>query len=323
MKTPAALLALSAMISSLAAASEPAVTASSERQQLKPAAGGRLIVRIDDAGFCHGANMGLKRILEEGTCTAVSVIVNTPWLDEAVQILHDHPEVSVGVHLTLNSEWNEYRWGPVAPYTEVPSLVDDYGKFFGSRRDLIANNPKVEEVETELRAQIALALRKGLRISYLDYHMGAAVSTREFQEVVEKLAREHDLGISQYFGETYVPTVYRDPPDEKLKAAIQIIESMQEPKLYLFVAHQGTNTPEMAAMTDRNPTGVKNMAQHRQAETDLLCCPSFRDAVQRQGLKLVGYQDLKAEGLDKMKRPWLADPYGSVLERTTPATAPN
>jgi predicted glycoside hydrolase/deacetylase ChbG (UPF0249 family) len=283
----------------------------------------RLIVRLDDMGFCHAANMAFKRILEEGVCTSVSLMVTTPWLDEAVAILREHPEVSVGVHLTLNAEWREYRWGPVSPYSEVRSLVDGDGRFFGTRADFLANDPKVAEVEKELRAQIELALRKGVRISYVDYHMGAAVSTREFQEVVEKLAREYELGISQYFGETYAPNVYREPPEQKLDAAIKIVDEMTEPKLYLFVAHPGLNTPEMAAMTDLNKTGLEHMAKHRQAVTDLLCDPRFKAAIEQQGLRLVNYNDLKATGLDRMKRPWLADPYGEVQKRAEEAKRPD
>jgi chitin disaccharide deacetylase len=280
----------------------------------------RLIVRIDDVGFCHGVNMAAERILKEGACTCASVIVNTPWLDEAVGILKQHPEVSVGVHLTLNSEWREYRWGPVLPYSEVPSLVDQDGRFFPSRQTLFANHPKTEEVEKELRAQIELARRKGLPISYLDYHMGAAMSTPELQRVVEKLAAEFKLGISQYFGETYAPTVYRFEPDQKLAAALEIVEQMTEPKLYLFVVHPGTNTPEMAAMTDLNPTGVRPMAAHRQAEADALCNPAFKSAIKRRGLQLIGYRELCSRGLEHMKRPWTADPYGGSNPPTTEPT---
>jgi len=280
--------------------------------QTRPA-GKRLIVRLDDMGFCHAANMAVKRILEEGVCTSISVIVNTPWLDEAVAILREHPEVSVGVHLTLNSEWREYRWGPVRPYTEVPSLVDEFGRFFGSRKELMAHNPKVEEVARELRAQIDLALRKGLKVSYCDYHMGAAVSTPEFQAALEKLAAEYRIGISRYFGETDTPSVYSVPPEGKRETGISIIEGLTESGLHLFVCHPGLDTPEMAAMTDLNVTGLKNMAAHRQAETDLLCDPGFRRAIERNGLERVGYAALRAEGLERMKRPGSTGPYGPAV----------
>jgi len=281
-------------------------------------AGPRLIIRIDDIGFCHAANMATERILKEGVCTAVSVIVNTPWLDEAVEILQKHPKVSVGVHLALNAEWREYRWGPVLPVAEVPSLVDAEGRFFPSRKAFFAHNPRPEEIRKELRAQIELALRKGLRISYVDYHMGTAMSTPECQRIVEELAAEFELGISKYFGETVAPTVYRTPPNKKRSEAVRIVDSLTEPKLYLFVAHPGLNTPEMAAMTDMNPTGVKPMAEHRQAITDLLCSGEFKAAISRNGIKLVTYDDLRSQGLDRMSRPWEADPYGEQRPSAKP-----
>lgn len=306
----------------LLAAAPLLLAASTDAPQTRPAAGGTgagLIVRMDDIGFCHGVNLAAERILKEGVCTCVSVIVNTPWLDEAVEILKRHPEVSVGVHLTLNAEWREYRWGPVLPYSEVPSLVDRDGRFFPSRQAFFANNPRTDEVEKELRAQIELARRKGLPITYLDYHMGTAMSTPELQQVVERLAAEFKLGISQYFGETYAPTVYRAAPEQKLTAALEIIAQMTEPRVYLFVLHPGTDSPEMAAMTDLNPTGVRPMAAHRQAEADLLCNPEFKAAVRQRGLQLIGYRELAARGLDHMQRPWVAEPYQAS---TQPASAP-
>ncbi|MCD6384234.1 ChbG/HpnK family deacetylase, partial [Candidatus Sumerlaeota bacterium] len=197
----------------------------------------KLIIRIDDIGFCHATNLALKRILDEGVVTAVSVIVTTPWLDEAAEILREHPEVSVGVHLALNSEWREFRWGPVMPYNKVPTLVDAFGKFYGSRRELMAHKPRIHEVAQELKAQIELALRKGLKISYCDYHMGAAMSTLEFQEIVERLALEYGIGISRYFGEQDTPNVYSVPPEQKLEEGIKIIDGLSTPGLYLFVCH--------------------------------------------------------------------------------------
>jgi len=282
----------------------------------------QLIIRLDDAGFCHGANMALEKILNQGVCSSVSVIVNTPWLDEAVEILRSHPEVSVGVHLVLNSEWREFRWGPVMPYSEVPSLVDAFGKFFGSRRELMAHEPKPEEAEKELRAQIELALRKGLNISYCDYHMGAALNCLEFQQAVEKLALEYGIGISRYFGEQDTESVYSIPPEQKLEQGLKIIEGLK-PERPLMVFHPGSNTPEMAVMTDLNSFGLKNMAGHRQAETDMLCHPKFREALRNKGIELMNYKQLKEEGLHKMKRPFTAKPWEEVVKEAQMAPNPN
>ncbi|HEQ60667.1 MAG TPA: ChbG/HpnK family deacetylase, partial [Firmicutes bacterium] len=57
----------------------------------------RLIIRLDDIGFCHAANLAFEKIANEGCVTAVSLMVTTGWLDEAVDMLKAHPEVSVGV----------------------------------------------------------------------------------------------------------------------------------------------------------------------------------------------------------------------------------
>lgn len=266
----------------------------------------QLIIRIDDLGFNHASNVALRKVLDEGVVTSVSVLVNTPWFDEAAAILREHPEVSVGVHLALNSEWREYRWGPVLPVAEVPSLVDEDGHFFGTRRDLIGNRPVVEEVAKELRAQVDLALRKGLDISYVDYHMGAALAVWEFQQEVEKLAQDYGLGISRYFGEVDAEPIYWAEPHEKTRRGIEIVDSLEAPGLYLMVVHPGMDFPEMSVLTDLNPHGPQDMSEHRQAETDMLCSPEFRAAIESRGITLVGYDELVAKGLDRMVRPRMA-----------------
>ncbi len=272
-----------------------------------------LIIRTDDIGFCHSVNMGIEKILEEGYVTSVSVMVNGPWLNEAVEILKRHPEVSVGVHLTLNAEFKEYNWGPVAPVSEVPSLVDASGNFFGTRQKMMDHYPKPEEVETELRAQLELAFRKGLNISYCDYHMGAAMSTAEFQQIVEKLAVEFDIGISRYFGEKDVKGIYSVAPNEKVSRVVENLEAINKPGRYVLVVHPGWDTPEMQAMTDENLSGLPNMSEHRQAETNMLCDPKFLEAVNDK-FKLIGYSDLRDEGLHKMQRPFAARPLEQIMK---------
>src|SRR5215208_7390336 len=112
-----------------------------------------LIIRTDDAGMSHSVNMGLERLIASGLPVSVSVMFPTPWYQETVEILKRHPEVSVGIHLTLNSEWKNYRWGPVLGRTAVPSLVDADGYFFPSSEDLHKHPANLSEVEKELRAQ--------------------------------------------------------------------------------------------------------------------------------------------------------------------------
>ncbi len=273
----------------------------------------QMIIRLDDIGFCHGANLACQRVAEAHMVTAVSVIVNTPWLDEAVAILKQHPEISVGIHLNLNSEWKEYKWGPVTPYNQVPSLVDEFGKFYGTRKALFAHRPKLEEVAKELRAQIDLAKRKGLNISYIDNHMSAAIATLEFQEEMEKIAKEYNIGISRYFGEKEVPIVFSDPIESKLPHALNNLGVMTNNALYLLVCHVGTDDAEMQAMSDLNITGPRSMAKHRQTEADVLCNPAYQTAIKARGIQLIGYQDLIHTV--PAKRPFVSDKYEDVVRK--------
>lgn len=95
----------------------------------------QVLLRIDDNGMNHSVVAASKQIAETGIPFSTSVMFTCPWYQEAVEVLKQFPNVSVGVHLVLNSEWKYYRWGPVLGQTAVPSLVDDDGFFCLLRMD--------------------------------------------------------------------------------------------------------------------------------------------------------------------------------------------
>jgi predicted glycoside hydrolase/deacetylase ChbG (UPF0249 family) len=263
----------------------------------------RFIFRADDAGFCHSSNMALERILDAGLVTAVSVIVNTGWLDETVDILKRHPGVSIGVHVCLNSEWVPYKWGPVLPAKEVPSLVDEWGHFFGTRKDMLAHNPNLDQVEAEIRAQVDLAKRKGLKLSYMDHHMSAAVTTPEMRERFVKVARENGLGISRWFGEAQGPVIYSVDPAQKTDFMLAQLRKITRPGVYLVVCHTLVKTPEVEVLHDLNLSGPRNMADHRHAEMEMLCDPRVKQLIQDRHIELTGYDTLQSRFLDQMHQP--------------------
>ena len=263
-----------------------------------------LLFRLDDIGMCHSVNMAAKEVLETRMPVSMSVMVPCPWFTEAVEILKQYPHVSVGIHLTLNSEWKNYRWGPVAGVTMVPSLVDSLGHFFPSRSKLFANNPRLEEIETELRAQIEKAQKAGLKIDYLDYHMGAAMQTPQTRAIVEKLAAEYGLAISRYYDEVDVEGGYAAPVANKLDTLLKKVTNLQPGGTKLFVVHIGLDEPEMAAMEDLNPSGPRDMSKHRQAELRALLAPNFQQLINSERFRIVNYRMLNEEkGLKSMKRP--------------------
>jgi predicted glycoside hydrolase/deacetylase ChbG (UPF0249 family) len=263
-----------------------------------------LIVRTDDAGMSHSVNMALEKLIASGLPVSVSVMFPTPWYQETVEILKKHPEVSVGIHLTLNSEWKNYRWGPVLGRTAVPSLVDADGYFFPSAEALHQNHPSIQEVEKELRAQIDRALHSGLKIDYVDYHMGTAVRYPEFRDLTERLAREYGLGMSEYFGETRHDPQYSAAPPNKTDSLLVMIDRLQ-PRFNVVITHVGIDNAELGALLDMNTSGpLPDMSKNRQGELDALTSQRFRDALKARNVRLLTYRQLIAiQGLQSMRRP--------------------
>jgi predicted glycoside hydrolase/deacetylase ChbG (UPF0249 family) len=263
-----------------------------------------LIIRSDDAGMSHSVNMGLQRLIETGLPVSVSVMFPTPWYQETVEILKRHPAVSVGIHLTLNSEWKNYRWGPVLGRSAVPTLVDADGYFFPSAEALYRNHPDLREIERELRAQIERARRSGLTIDYVDFHMGTAVRYPEFREITERLAREFGLGMSGYFGETSHDPQYWAPPREKADSLVAMIDRLK-PRFNLVITHVGIDDAELGALLDMNSDGpLPEMSKNRQGELDALTSQRFSEAVKARNVQLMTYRQLiEMQGLKSMRRP--------------------
>jgi len=260
-----------------------------------------LLLRLDDIGMNHSVNMAVQKMAETGLPFSASVQFACPWYQEAVEILKKYPNVSVGVHLTLTSEWKNYRWGPVTGRTAVPSLVDTVGYFPQSTRAFNKSGYKLDEVEKELSAQIERALSSGLKITYIDPHMGIALSTPELRALTEKLAHKYKLGISTlssvtYFGETY-KEMWGEPVATKKSAFLAYVSHLNPDRPNLVVIHTATPSPEMDALFDMNSKmmndkdGKPLSSLHRQTELNMLLSPEFRNMVGKN-FQLVNYQQL-------------------------------
>ena len=149
------------------------------------------VVHADDIGMCHAANVGAFDALANGVVSCGSIMVPCPWFREAADLARANPQADLGVHLTLNSEWPHYRWGPVAGRDRVPSLLDAQGYLPRTSIEVL-KNAKPDEVEIELRAQIEAALAAGIDVTHLDSHMGT-VFFPPFVPIYAKLAREYRL----------------------------------------------------------------------------------------------------------------------------------
>lgn len=273
-------------------------TGGPEAESTRPDGQIRLIVRADDIGSSHAANLACIKSYREGIARSVEVMVPAPWFNEAVKMLKENPGFDVGVHLTLTSEWENCKWGPI---THAPSLVDEQGHFFPmtrQRSDFPPNTgfldagPKLEEVEKELRAQIELAVKKIPQVSHLTSHMGTPTSTPELRALVQRLAKEYKLpvefpqakGIGGFGGN-------RDGVKEKVAALIKVIEELQ-PGTWILVEHPGLDTPEMRAMGHK---GYWNVAKHRDAVTRAFTSAKVKKVIEKRKIELISYNDLSGD----------------------------
>ncbi len=262
----------------------------------------QLLIRLDDIGMNHSVNMAMEQVAKTKMPFSASVQFACPWYQEAVAILKKNPQVSVGVHLTLTSEWRYYRWGPVLGKEAVPSLVDGVGYFRQSTGDFARGGYKMDDVERELSAQIERAQASGLKITYIDPHMGVALSTPAMRALTEKLAHKYKLAISplstvSYFGETYLE-MWGEPVATKKKAFLAYVSSKLNPiRPNLVVIHVAQMCPEMDALFDMNASMMNNKegkpltSYHSQTELNMLLSPEFK-VMQGKNFQAINYEQM-------------------------------
>ncbi|MFI6595966.1 polysaccharide deacetylase family protein [Nonomuraea sp. NPDC050536] len=128
----------------------------------------QLIINADDYGMCRAANTGITSLLEAGAISSATVMTPCPWAPDAIATASRHG-FDVGVHLTLTSEWEGYRWSPL---TKGTTLRDAAGYFHADSKS-VEEQADPDDVRAELIAQLDRAIALGLDPSHADNHMGS------------------------------------------------------------------------------------------------------------------------------------------------------
>lgn len=152
-----------------------------------------LILHVDDVGMSWDTEVGVMEAIEKGVANSLSVMMPTPWVPHAVEWIKA-TKADAGLHLTLTSEWKQYRWGPVAGKPAVPGLVDPQGALWPNVASVV-KNATADEVEREIRAQLDRARTMGFEPTHFDSHMGTVFATPEFLERYIKVGTEHRIPV--------------------------------------------------------------------------------------------------------------------------------
>jgi predicted glycoside hydrolase/deacetylase ChbG (UPF0249 family) len=281
-----------------------------------------LIIHADDFGMNHSVNRAISEALEKHWVTSASILVPCPWFLETVRFAKSHPEADLGVHQALNSEWTEFRWGPVASKDKVPTLLDSQG-YLPLDTPEVARNAKPEEIEIELRAQIDRAYSFGIRLTHLDSHMGALFQTKPLYDVYLRMGHTYRLPLlSEENGAHGLRGGM--PPDEILVNKVLEISpgvapqdwvkwyektlSSQGPGVYELIVHLAYDVDEMRAPTWNHPDWG---AAWRQRDLDMVKSGEFRQFLKVQGFILITWKDLSnALPKDYGARPGASAPLG-------------
>ena len=256
-----------------------------------------LIINCDDLGSSHAANVGVYDALRDGIATSATLMVPCPWAREAAARYRGE---DVGVHLTLNAEYDLYRWGPI---THAPSLLDGDGGFPRTVEDLW-DHADLDEVRRELRAQIERAIYWGFDVSHLDSHLAALQLRPEFFDIYLELAVDFSLPIRltdastekaigfpfrQLAGEEGVlfpdHHVYA-PPGRSGRRTLERLLGELRPGVTEFSIHPAVDTSELRALA---PDWSSRVDDHDLATNDHTLGPLAR----RVGVELIGYRQLR------------------------------
>jgi chitin disaccharide deacetylase len=256
-----------------------------------------VIINCDDLGSSHAANVGVYEAVRDGLATSASLMVPCPWAREAAARYRGE---DVGVHLTLNAEYDLYRWGPI---TQAPSLLDGDGGFPRTLRDLW-DHADLDEARRELRAQVERAILWGFDVSHLDSHLGTLQLKPEFFDIYVDLALDFGLPIRLSGASTERTIGF---PFRKLAAEEGVVFPDQlvtvpgvgsrrhieravydlRPGVTELYVHPAIDTPELRALTPDD--WAARVDDHDLVVTDR----TLRTMLDRAGAHLIGYRELR------------------------------
>ena len=268
-----------------------------------------LIVHADDIGLAQSVNQASNAAFASGGITSGSIMVPCPWFPDFAEYYKSHPDLDVGIHITLTSEWDHYKFGGVLSSNEIPSLLDENGYFYPTTEE-VAKNAVPAEAEKEIRAQINRALSYGIKPTHLDTHMGSVLAQPELIQIYMKLGMEYNLPV-------FVPRMLlMGVPEEQremIKREFVLVDrffmldlegpeaSWEEeygkmidkvsPGLNVMIVHLAYDNPEMQAVAVNHPAFG---ATWREKDLNYVQSQAYKDLLKEKQIQLVTWKEIGA-----------------------------
>lgn len=272
------------------------------------------IIHTDDIGMCQASVEAFADLNEVGIISSSAVMVPCPWFLHAAAYMRQHPHMDLGVHLTLTSEWQTYRWGPISSRDPASGMLDREGYFHHLSKDAQEHGDPAA-VERELTAQVQRALDAGISPTHVDTHMGS-VAHPKFMGLYVQLALKYGLppmifrldeagwraaGLDPELAVTAAALVQQleasglplldtlagmhlDNADNRLERTKQALSELK-PGITHFIIHPSKDTPELRAITPDWRCRVSDYQTFMDAEV--------LHHIRQIGVHIIGYRALK------------------------------
>ncbi|GAB4004239.1 hypothetical protein GCM10028808_01520 [Spirosoma migulaei] len=213
-----------------------------------------VILHVDDAGMSYESNVGTITAIDKGIANSTSVMMPCGWVPQFFDYLKKHPNTDSGVHLTLTSEWDNYRWSPVVGCKNAPGLCDEQGAFWHSVAQVV-QHASANEVEAEIRAQLARYRAFGMQPTHMDSHMGTLFDPK-FIMSYAKVAMEEKIPVLFPAGHASLIFKVNNVPEPMQKLAQQVGKQLWDAGLPVLDDLDGTSygwtLPAGTPVTDAN-----------------------------------------------------------------------
>lgn len=253
-----------------------------------------LLARADDFGSAQAANDAILQALSRGTLIHnVSCMACGTWIAQgAAELAAFAGKADLGLHYTLNAEWDSVKWRPCAPKADIPTLLDETGNFRSSRQALGEVSIDLDQALQEADAQLDRLTALGLPITYLDGHMGPEDMIPGLADALAQWCRKKGLLYARpfyryaadqpAFGETY----------ETFSAQVdQWLSQLAPGGRYLYVMHPARSGPETMAFTNvRRAPG--QVAWEREQEYRSVIDPAWTSRTAQYSIRFLRYRDL-------------------------------
>jgi chitin disaccharide deacetylase len=272
------------------------------------------IIHTDDIGMCQASVEAFTDLNEVGIISSGAVMVPCPWFLYAAQYAREHTQADLGIHLTLTSEWETYRWGPVSTRDPGSGMIDEEGFFYHLTEPAQAHGDPIA-VELELTTQVERAIKAGIVPTHIDTHMGT-VAHPKFMGIYIQLALRFHLppmifrldeagwraagldpefakmaaGLIQQLEGSGLPLLdvlggmHLDTDENRLERTKQTFSDLQ-PGITHFIIHPSKDTPELRAITPDWRCRVTDYQNFMNGE--------LRKHIQKIGVHIIGYRALK------------------------------